>query len=181
MLVRVDVDDFFRAVAAWADAGTQTLKASISASSRATFRGRINRTYPPIRQRLAGNSTVVVLWNRNSVATLFLPRNQNCNPTVPGSRNSTDFMGLTPILVLPDHGRIQDGCHHSCNRRAAPFGRKPPLTSQSDRDSRTFSLPPRRLHRKRNPRCRGRFLSWRGGARSIFNAGPAPGAERRSD
>jgi hypothetical protein len=53
--VRVDAEDFFRVAASRADVGAQTLKASISASSRATFRGRIKRTNPPIRHRLAGN------------------------------------------------------------------------------------------------------------------------------
>jgi len=55
LLFDVEVEDFFRVVAASRlDDGANVLKASMSASSRATFRGRIKRTYPPIRHRLAG-------------------------------------------------------------------------------------------------------------------------------
>ena len=39
MLVRVDVEDFFRVAASRADVGAETLKASISASSVATATG----------------------------------------------------------------------------------------------------------------------------------------------
>jgi hypothetical protein len=40
-----------------------------------------------------------VVWNAHSVAIMCARRNENCNPTVPGSRNSTGIRRLTVLTA----------------------------------------------------------------------------------